>query len=171
MTDVGKKLLEESVVVGVTVKTSELEAAEVDTGAGGVVTVPLEGGAGEEEVEIGGDGVVVSVGVVTGGVVISVTDTLVGELGGVVTVPFEVITMVPDVVGDVGGGGGGSVGEITVVGGEVGVTTTVSGVLVGALVGVDRMEPMTLVSDDNKLERRLPSPTLVVVAAAEESGV
>jgi hypothetical protein len=91
---------------------------------------------------------------------------VVGELGGV-EVEFEdpVITMVPEVVGDVGITT--ILEEGVVVGGEEAVTT----VVVGALEGDDRMEPMTLVSDAMMLERRLPRPVLLVAAAGEEAGV
>lgn len=136
----------------------EVEAAAVETGDPGADRVPFN-----DALTVGVDRGVVGALTLDKGDVIPVV--VVGELGGV-EVEFEdaVITM-PDVVGEVGITT--IVPEVVVLGGEEGVTT----VVVGALEGDERIEPMTLVSDAMMLERRLPRPVLLVAAAGEEAGV
>jgi len=166
MTDVGKNALEESVPVGRTdVTTGELEVAGAEIGDDGVDTaVPFSGTVGDTTT-VGEEAGVVTPEALTEGVVMGVVTTT-----GGVEVPFvgELVTIiVPDVVGGVTIGLVGPVPETIVVGGDVGDTMGV--VVVGALEGVVRIVPMTLVSD-RMLERRLPNPVLLVVAAAEETG-
>ncbi|KAE9371147.1 hypothetical protein N431DRAFT_20245 [Stipitochalara longipes BDJ] len=99
------------------------------------------------------EGVVIVVGALggvevplLGGLVTIIVPEEVGGVGlGLVTPVPEIVTPVP---------------EIIVVGGV--------GAVVGTLVGVVIMVPMILVGSDKMLERRLPSPVLLVVAAATE---
>jgi hypothetical protein len=153
------------VVVGVTLKTREVELAGVEIGDTGVDVVPF-GAMLLPDTVVGEEGPVV----------ITLDD--VGELGGEVELPDVVATIVPDVVGDVGTTT--AVAEVDVAGdvagdvggdvaGDVGVRTGLE--VVGALEGDDNTEPMTLVSEAMMLERRLPRPVLLVVAAGDGVGV
>jgi hypothetical protein len=175
---VGKKSVPGTVAVGVTVKRIELEPVlkaalpGVETGdAGGVevaiVPFPSDVGpvADAESVTVGEAEPVIRVEPDRG-----VVMTVVGEPGRSVEIAVELTDTGGGDTGDTGGVVGTDVPIVTVPEAGGGVVITTGPVVVAAALVI--IEPMTLVSEAMILERRLPSPMLLVVAAApEDTGV
>jgi hypothetical protein len=154
------------VVVGVTVKTSELEVAADEI-------VPFKAIPDPVGVPVGEEGLVVMTVSLVVGVVMSVAD-IVGELVGVAVVLKDwVTTMVADALDDVPGPvkpDPGLVVEVLAADGGVVVTSVVEAVVVAALGGVE-VDPRVGTIGEMMLERRLAKSVELVVAAPEGLGL